>query len=351
MAFVSKIIRIGWTLAKWAVGMLLLIELVSFLIVSGTNLILYGHLREGSRAVYDPYTLFLQTPAVRHTTNNAKGAGVRKVWMFGGSTMRAATPDDALTIPSLVAGVLNGAEPNVAITNYGTNSFNSLLESKYLEKALIDAGRRTPDIVVFYDGANDVKYFLEHRSADAHHGYRRVKALIESYYQSWFGLFKSLNAAVQASFTRELYGRISQVALAVDPDSPLLQQMVDKAAARYDFVERLSAAFGARFVLIWQPMAWTESCAVDPAVAELEANAFIHADRLATMRANFATAYNALRERLAGKDYFVDFGQMLCGRDRAMYQPDGVHLTDDGRKAVAARMAGVLSGLPASGTR
>ena len=342
----KKPMRMLGTLLKWIMIGALGVELFSFAVVSVSNFILYGHPREGSRAVYDPYTLFLQSPPVRPTAHNSVSPDAgksRTIWMFGGSTMRGATDDDALTIPSLVAERLNagGSGLHFTVVNFGINSFNSLLETKYLEKALIE-NTVAPDVVVFYDGANDTKYFVEHRTADGHHGYRRVQALIESYYRSWFGLLKPINAAIYASFTRELYDRLNQVVLPLDPASPELRTMVEKAAQRYDFVDRLAAAFGARFALVWQPMLWTEGCAVNPAVAEGEKTLLINSDRLEAMRRNFTATYASLADRLSN-DPYTSFAAVLCDRTRSLYQPDGVHLNDDGRRAVANAMSRMLS--------
>ena len=205
----------------WVVGAALCIELVSFVLVSGTNYLVYGQLREGSRVIYDPYALFLHSTPVRPTAYNSVSPNVaenRSIWMLGGSTTRGETDFDERTIPSLLSKYLNsdGSNLHFTVTNFGTDSFNSLLETKYLEKLFIESPSM-PDLIIFYDGANDVKYFVEHRTPYGHHGYRRVQALIESYYHSWFGLLKPLNAALYSSFTRELYDRINQVGTAVDP--------------------------------------------------------------------------------------------------------------------------------------
>jgi hypothetical protein len=221
----------------------------------------------------------------------------------------------------------NGRGLHFQVVNFGINSFNSLFETKYLEKALIEQAVR-PDLIVFYDGANDTKYFVEHRTADGHYGYRRVRALIEGYYASWFGLLKPVNAAIQASFTRELYDKLNQVAFPLDPSGADLRTMVDKTVQRYDFASRLAEGFGAKFALVWQPMLWTEGCAVSPAVADGERTVLINSDRLAAMRRNFTAAYSAIGGGLAGKPYFTSFSAALCGRSVPFYQADGVHLTD-----------------------
>jgi len=333
----KKVWRVCFTLVKWAVTAVLVVEISSFLIISISNYILYGHVREGSRAVYDPYTLFLQSPPIRPTIGNADIAAdgsTRTIWMFGGSTMRGATDDDARTIPSFLTVKLNGGGQHFRVLNFGINSFNSLLEIKYLEKALIEQLPR-PDLIVFYDGANDTKYFVEHRTPDGHYGYRRVRALIEDYYGSWLGLLKPVNAAINASFTRELYDKLNQVFFPLDPVSTELAGMVDTVERRYDFADKLAQGFGAKFLVIWQPMLWTEGCPVNPAVAEGERTVLINSDRMSSMRHNFTVTYSAIAQRLANKPYFINFATTLCGRDRPLYQPDGVHLTDDGRRAEA----------------
>lgn len=330
---------------KWLVIAVLAIEVMSFIAITATNYVFYGHAREGSRAVYDAYTLFLQQHGVRPTAYNEQSEDPDKtkyVWMFGGSTMRGSTDFSDKTIPSCLSLLLNSNRDGISFTiiNFGTNSFNSLLETKYLQKQLIDL--QPPDIIIFFDGANDVKYFLEHRDPYAHHGYRRAKALIESYYRSWFGLLKPLNAAIYASFTKELYDKVMQVGVSVDMDSPEFKEMLKATENRYDHVSKLAACYGAQFILFWQPTLWTEDCVACDSAKAGETNIILDGQRWATVRNNFTRPYAAIEERLGTKDYFVDLRGALCSRQVPAYKPDGVHLTDEGRLLVAERIAVVL---------
>ena len=54
------------------------------------------------------------------------------------------------TIPSYLAELVNRPENPVQImvTNYGENSFNSLMETKYLQKLLMQESP-PPDLVIF----------------------------------------------------------------------------------------------------------------------------------------------------------------------------------------------------------
>jgi lysophospholipase L1-like esterase len=346
MTVLKRVARLVATLIKWLLIVAVCTELCSFLIVTISNYIVYGQVREGTRAVYDPYALFLQSPSPRPTVGNSisqQPAMNRTIWMFGGSTMRGATDYDARTIPSFVSSYLNahGNGLHFNVLNFGIDSFNSLLESKYLEKALIER-KSLPNVIVFYDGANDVAYFAQYRTPYGHYGYRRMRGLIDSYYSNWFGLFKVVNVAIYASFTRELYDKLHEALLPVNPTSPELRKMADMTAARYDFINKLANAFGMKFLLVWQPTRWTEDCAVNPAVAAGESRFGITTNNFKAMRSNFRTTYSALAGHLSGKPYFENFATVLCSRVVPSYKVDGVHLNANGRRAVADAMGRML---------
>lgn len=344
-----KVFKSIFILFEWMFLALIVVELLSFTIITVSNYVLYGEAREGSRAFYDPYTLFLQNPAIRPTIGSKSSTDTSDsyvIWIFGGSTIRGATNHDDRTIPSFLAQTMNNdrTDRKYSVVNFGINSFNSLLESKYLQKALIEI-RPLPDLVIFYDGANDIKYFLEHRDVYGHHGYRRVKALIESYHFSLFGLLKPLNAALYSSFTKELYDKINQVFIPVEQEKTLINDLVDATEKRYDYVDKLVSCFGAKFLLIYQPMVWTENCSPSQSIQRTERTQIVDSSRMHVMRSNFAVPYEALLERLKNKRYFVSFRDALCDRGQAAYQPDGVHLTDYGRKTVAVKMVQLIESL------
>ncbi len=342
-----KIIKIVLLAVKWLILALVVVEIFSFTVILASNYIIYGEAREGSRAFYDPYTLFLQSPGIRPTVGSRSSADKSKdyvIWVFGGSTIRGDTDFDDQTIPSYMAQTMNSGQTSVnyTVVNFGINSFNSLLETKYLEKALIESNSR-PNLIVFYDGANDIKYFLEHRNPYGHHGFRKVKAIIESYHSSLFGLFKPLNAAVYSSFTKELYDKINQVFIPVHSETALLDTLVKMTEKRYDFVDKLAGCFGARFLLFYQPMLWTETCQAPESIRQAERTTVVDSAKLHVMRSNFAVPYQLLLERLKNKPYFVGLRDALCGRKEPAYKPDGVHLTNYGRKLMARKIVEIIS--------
>jgi lysophospholipase L1-like esterase len=324
---------------KWLIAGLIMLEIASFLAISLSNYWIYGQIRDGEPVRYDPYALFLE--GVRPTFNNPdpSGKNIRTFWLFGGSAMRGATDYDDRTIPSFLAQIWNQEEPQhpAIMVNCGEDGFNSLMETKYLQKLLIE--QRPPNLIIFYDGANDAAYFAQHRTPDAHHGYERLRGMIEDYHRSFFGLLKPLNAAMWSSYTHEIYDKIRQGVIRIDPQAPVLQQFVDSCEQRYDYLNKVAASFGARFLLIWQPCWWAETEPVAAAVREKED---IILGKRSALRDNFIVTYQALMARLKAKPYFINFQNILCARTEPVYQPDGIHLLDVGRKIVAQNLDRVL---------
>lgn len=339
-------LRLPLRLLKWALAVALIVELASFVIITASNYILYGSPREGSGVCYDPYALFLNRDGIKPTSHPIPppaGVETRNLWLFGGSTMRGETEDGRKTIPGVLARMLNrdGKGEFYRVSNFGENSFNSLLEVKYLQKLLIEGGSR-PDLILFYDGANDCVYLSQHRDPLGHFGYRKISGLVESYDRSLFGLLKPLNAALYNSFSKELYDKIMQTVVPIAEETELIERFLSGLENRYDYVHMLAESMGSRFLLVLQPIWWVEGPGVSPEVRDREASIMKRAGRFAVARENFNTIYGAMYERLRGKPYFVDFRDVLILRSEPVYQPDGVHLTDEGREMVAAGLARAL---------
>ena len=341
-----KFIRIPLSIIKWLVVTTILLEVLCFIVVTISNYAVYGSPFEGSRARYDAHTLFLQDIAPRPTKyekpiNSPNARYV--IWMFGGSTMRGSTSDDGKTIPAFVAKGMNSGRESIHYTviNFGINSFNSLLETKYLQKLLIEETEK-PDLIIFYDGANDCSYFAQYRTPYGHHGYRRVRALIESYRNSFFGLFKALNAALQASFCRELYDKLRQVAVPIKADDPVLKAFVDLTEKRYDHISKLAGCYGAEFIMIWQPAYWVETGSVSSSVHEQEKKYMLNVKKFPFFEHNFTTVYNALESRLCPKPYGISFRNILRARKEPVYKADGVHLNDRGRQEAGTALVRLL---------
>jgi len=318
------------------------LEVLSFIIVTLSTYFIYGQIREGEGVDYDPYAIYLNHQSNRLTAYSPHPPDKRRhkiVWMFGGATVRGVTSHDELTLPSLLSYHLNRKEPRTpaVVVNFGVDGFNSLLEAKYLQKELIE-NPLTPDVILYYDGANDAAYFCQFLTPYAHHGYRRLQALIESYHRSFFGLLKPLNAAVMASYTKELYDKFRHGMVAIDPNPPILLKFAAFNAQPYDYLNKVAASWGAKFYLAYQPVWYAETAQITPALKAQE-HEEMSLGRFAALRHNNLVTRRACVARLQGKPYFVDFQNLLCSRQEKMYQFDGIHLEDAGRQRVAQELA------------
>lgn len=327
----------AWRWVRRAFLAVLLLELCCALVVTVMNFAIYGKAREGSRIVYDPYTLYTSASGPRETSpgrTTGDPARDRVIWFFGGSTLRGEDTDVARTLPSILVRELN-AQGTFACraVNFGVNSFNSMQEVQQLQKALLKH-EPWPDLIVFLDGANDASYCITARDKDGHEGYARIKGFLESYWSSPLGILKPLMAAVHASFTLELYSRLTYALVPVGADSPLAAAVGAAVRGRYDYVDRTARGMGAGFVAFLQPVAWVEP---DPA-AFPERELARRMDLLPVMRGSFGNIYGALEAALAGKPYFVNLRGAFAGRGFAAYQPDGIHNTDQGREVLAQAM-------------
>ena len=346
----KKFFKILKTGLKWIILVLLGVEIFSFLLITATNLLVFNQPWEGSPANYDAYAIFLNADGVQPTLHNPAGASPgtagkspRRLWLLGGSTMRGGWVQPGETIPSYLAEILNQSSgpDKVELTNYGENSFNSLLETKYLQKLLIDSDK-PPDLIIFYDGANDCSYFNQYRTPQAHYGYRRLQGLIESYRRSYLSLFKPLNDVLYSSSTLELFDRFRQTMVAVHPENPVPKEFVAETGKRYEHVKKLAGAYGAKFVLVWQPILWVEKRKIDPRVKEKERELSIMGAKFSKVRENFATTYDMLAGSLKDKPYFMDFRNALTSRTAPVYEADGVHLKPVGNKMVATSLVEML---------
>ncbi|WP_051260982.1 SGNH/GDSL hydrolase family protein [Desulfovibrio inopinatus] len=348
----KRLVSVLWRAMKWMVILAISIELFSFTAVVLSNYIIYGAPRQGTRAVYDGYTLFLMHNGVWPTTDiSATGDSTldKVVWFFGGSTMRASTTSPKHSIASDVARELNahGRPYHFNCFNFGVNSFNSLLEVQYLQKQFIEHPVK-PNVVVFYDGANDVNYFQLYHDPYAHENFARVKGLVESYHDNWFGLFKQINAAFYASYTKELLDKFLFAIEPLEPDSPEVRRFIDLAVKRYDHAATLCAAYNAKFLVFLQPLYFAETCSGIPSqLKESEKSTIME---LPAMRHNVQVMYSALAKALADRPYFHDIRNALCDRAEMAYTHDGVHNTDSARELIGQTMLPTIRrdlGLPA----
>jgi lysophospholipase L1-like esterase len=136
------------------------------------------HMRAVDQWGYMPYTVWRSRPfsgqyinidadRLRVTPNSqCEDANAYRVYVFGGSTIWGYGAPDANTIPANLAALYAADVRAACVVNYGDFGFNST-QSLIQLLQLLQAGD-IPDVVIFYDGANDVTAANRTSQAGAH---------------------------------------------------------------------------------------------------------------------------------------------------------------------------------------
>ena len=195
--------------------------------------------------------------------NRAGSSGVqRELWMFGGSTMWGTFQRDSATIPSLVAQRLQDQGiHDVHVTNFGESGYVFMQEVVELMLQLRD-GRR-PDVVLFYDGINDVAALVQNaRAGLPQNEFSRARDF--GIGRAMFGWRRDLDSESRAlgtlaslSTARSMLVHRLQVMVAPRwqgaPWTRLAGEYVASYVGTARIVEALSREYGFEAIYIWQP--------------------------------------------------------------------------------------------------
>lgn len=277
----------------------------------------YVNVRDRVRASYEPPL--------------APGQEPLDIWFFGGSSLFGFDLQrDEHTIPSEVARLAEAAGIGVRVRNYGAPGYVGY-QSAMLLSLLLSSGQR-PDLVVFYDGANDVSAQLfglftqldiVAQPTELHAATLR-DALAES------DLLPGLSAALPAPLEGTGSGPVPTLSTTAELVVEAYQQTVEVAAA-------LGERYDVPIVHFWQPDAFSRR-PLDPAEAQRLEQLGFEGDVARGMR----RLHQAVRDLLGPE--VVDLAHALDGIDGPVLT-DSVHLNEEGGAAVAVAMYDTLGPL------
>jgi hypothetical protein len=228
---------------------------------------------KASREVYDykPYTVWRSHPFQGQTVNiGADGLRLTAhshcdgneftIWMFGGSTMRGNGSPDWGTIPSQLAGIFEKTGKTACVKNFGEGAWVSTQEVTQLMLALKSESHK-PNLVIFYDGANDMYVPYQSGQADVHMNFDTIKNQFAAQRSLREGGFRYLLQTNTAQFLFALAGKSA----AHKGDRPvpnhdldgLAKESVNNYFANMDTVQGLAHQYGFEYAFFWQPVAYT----------------------------------------------------------------------------------------------
>jgi len=218
-----------------------------------------------TRFQYQPYSLWRMVPfegrfiRVRpdglRVTPGATCDGVTyNVWAFGGSTMWGAGAPDDQTIPAHLQRTLTPILTRpVCVVNFAQLGFTSTQAVVELQNEL--RHRRRPNLVIFYDGVNDIVSAFAYSRAGLHLAYPEIRRRLESQQLDAPRppLVDLLRWSSQYRLITQLLSKpVTAPANAARPDS-LVEDVVATYLENVRIVVALAGAYGFRAIFFWQP--------------------------------------------------------------------------------------------------
>ena len=266
------------------------------------------------------------------TTVNADGDRVHRettadpvgtVRFFGGSSMWGSGVADEESIPAL----FNQLYPEYRVYNHGESGFTS---RQSLARLVNLVNENEPmDLVVFYDGNNDVGSFCRHDvDINEHTRSRKIQRLVNPVSHVFSDLFGSIQEVLLSKFvSRHLYGTES-FRTRCHSDPAYAGRVAGAMVNNWKIAHATAELADAQFLAILQPVASIGS----PRTDHLREEEY-------SSRKEQNIVYPKIRRLMAeeGTDWMVDLTDIFDGEEYIYI--DECHVTRNGNQMVAERIA------------
>jgi lysophospholipase L1-like esterase len=327
---------------------------------------------------WSPYVHWRTVPQQgRHVNVDARGirrtvqptvpadSPARTIYMLGGSTLYGAGQRDAGTLASTLAARLAEAGiDGVEVVNLGASGY--VFTQEVIDLMLrLRAGER-PDIVVFYDGINDVFAALQNGAPGLpqNEAVRRRDFQLGRALYNWrrdaaadIGAFVT---ALQALSQRmQFIERLrapgpAHEARGVPAPAALALDMVRSHVATARLVEALAREHGFQAFYVWQPTIHTTRKSLTPQERDLigRIGASPLHRRAADLHAHLREPLDVAMAELVG-DRFIDLTSVLDGETRRLYTDVIGHTVEEANGPIAGaileRLRPLLNGTAGRG--
>jgi len=253
----------------------------------------------------------------RRRTTNTDGPFQNTVYLFGGSTVYNSEVPDALTIASQLAG-LGANEASFEVVNMGATSIHS---TQQFARLRTEVQLNEGDIVVFYDGVNDVHQRIVYENQE---GYMYGDPKNESIFLKALRL-----AATYSSIAKFLLDTM------IDNVRPISISLVDESVSNYvetlRDVKNYVIGQNAIFIHFLQPTLFTKATLNDYETSLIE---FGYPFVTKQSKLAFEAAYPKIMERLQAEEYSVSLIDSFDKLDLSPYL-DFCHVNHIGNEVIA----------------
>ncbi|BEI40375.1 hypothetical protein PHIN9_03060 [Polynucleobacter sp. HIN9] len=241
------------------------------------------------------------------------------IFIFGGSTIYNSEVPDSLTVASLLQNLINGNKLPYRVVNYGTTTIDS---GQQLERLRREVKITNGDIVIFYDGVNDVlqKVWLKDATKSL-----STQALEAPYFIS---LVRKM--AEYSAFLR-WYDKNYLTLKSYPIDFELINRASKIYLNNLNSAQIFTAKNKGKFIHFLQPNLYTKS---PHNLYEIKLLNWGGNESPVGLRAIFQATYPVFQEMLANTGYSVDLVNIF---DNLNYSPylDFCHVTEIGNEVVA----------------
>lgn len=257
------------------------------------------------------------THRIRHTPQTT-AAGAPSAYFFGGSTMWGTGAPDAQTIPALFQRA-TGAH----VQNFGESGWAAHQSLNQLIKLYVSGHR--PDLVVFYDGVNDVShkcrrendFWSYDRQAQIRQALAHRPGEIGYYAQPVLNLARNLAVSFGPKQAKRFYD--------CDTNTAKAELVAEQLLADWKLAALLVQSYGGRFRAYLQPVAYfsqtrLQHLNLDPALGR-----------------QYQAIYPIFRRKMAEQGIGTDLTTAL-DHDAYLYI-DFCHVSPNGNTLIAARIA------------
>ena len=288
-------------------------------------------------------TINIQADGSRATPGAVCTDDAYRVFVYGGSTLWGMGAPDWGTIPAHLQAAINEADIDgpVCVVNYGELAYVSMQEFIRLIRSL--QRDDVPDLVIFYNGINDVVAAWNTDRSDGH----RLMNIFNDAMRDPFAGRSPLADWLARSYTFQL---LQALLPAPDDDADATGQTRAELAAEvarqylntYLMVDALAEVYGFDYALVLQPvMALGDKPLVGDEVGMLQV-----IDQ--PLRSFYAQVYDAIVQQGADYPHLHDIRDVFDDVDQPVYI-DYQHLAPPGNEIVAGRIFEIIQPLLVNG--
>lgn len=257
-----------------------------------------------------------------------------RVFMFGGSTMWGSGVRDKYTIPSLLGSYLSKEGYAVEVINFGESGYVSSQEVIALMKQL--RRKNIPNIVVFYDGVNDVfSSFQQGEAGLPQNEFNRAKEFntLKSKKRSLLVFLESLKSLATVRFISDLTSPEHKLNITYTDEelNKLAQETLDLYHENMRLVFSLGEQHDFKSLFYWQPTVFDKRSLSDYE-NEREQDVDFLRDFLKSVNKHVVTE-NIKHESL----YYFDISNIFEDEKEPVYI-DYCHVSEYGNSVIAKRM-------------